>query len=66
MTEPQLDPRWEWIESPTFGGPSEYIRGACRHLTPVEVRATVTDEVVAHLCPDCDHQLPAEWQPTRR
>ncbi|MFF2650377.1 hypothetical protein [Streptomyces sp. NPDC058045] len=55
----ELDPRWEWIEIPNLGGLTEYIRGACRHLHTIEVRAAVTDEVVAHLCPDCDTQLPA-------
>lgn len=33
---------------------------ACRHATTVEVRNVVTDELVAHLCPDCGAQLPAE------
>jgi hypothetical protein len=54
-----LDPRWEWIEITTYGYGTEYLRGACRHLTPVEVRSTLTGELLAHLCPDCDTQLPA-------
>lgn len=29
-----------------------------RHAVPVE---TVTGETIAHLCPDCDAQLAAEW-----
>ncbi|MGW2082134.1 hypothetical protein ACWCOW_35340 [Streptomyces sp. NPDC001939] len=33
--------------------------GGCRHLARVEVRSAATDEVLAHLCPDCDAQLPA-------
>lgn len=32
----------------------------CRHAAPVEVRNVITDELVAHLCPDCDAQLPAD------
>lgn len=55
----QLDPRWEWINITTFGGAPEYLRGACRHLTPVEVRSVVDGRLLAHLCPDCDAQLPA-------
>jgi hypothetical protein len=53
------DPRFEWIEIPTMGGPSEWIRGACRHHEPVEVRSVVDGELLAYLCPDCDTQLPA-------
>lgn len=60
---PSLDPRWEWINVSTFGSGPEYVKGACRHLTPAEVRSTITDELLAHLCPDCDAQLPAE-EPT--
>ena len=56
---PTLDPRWEWINVSTHSGGPEYIKGACRHLTPAEVRSTVTGELLAHLCPDCDAQLPA-------
>jgi hypothetical protein len=56
---PPSDPRWEWVETPAVGGPSEWIKGACRHLTPVEVRSAVDGELLAHLCPDCDAQLPA-------
>lgn len=56
---PQLDPRWEWINVTTISGPAEYVKGACRHLTPTEVRSTVTGELLAYLCPDCDAQLPA-------
>ncbi|MFJ2000274.1 hypothetical protein [Streptomyces chartreusis] len=58
-----LDPRWEWINVTTYGGGPEYVKGACRHLTPAEVRSVVTGELLAHLCPDCDAQLPAEWRP---
>ncbi|WP_318205373.1 hypothetical protein [Streptomyces sp. SCL15-4] len=54
-----LDPRWDWVEITTVGYGTEYLRGACRHLTPTEVRSTVTDELLAYLCPDCDAQLPA-------
>lgn len=58
-TGPPADPRWEWINVTTYGGKPEYVKGACRHLTPAEVRSTVTGELLAHLCPDCDAQLPA-------
>jgi hypothetical protein len=58
----ELDPRWEWIELPTVGGPSEWIRGACNHLEPVEVRSTVDGELLALLCTDCDTQFPADWR----
>ena len=57
-TAPTLDPRWKWIDVSTYGGGPEYIKGACRHLTPVEVRSVVDGELLAHLCPDCDEQLP--------
>jgi hypothetical protein len=56
---PVLDPRWEWINISTFDGGPEYIKGACRHLTPAEVLSTVTGELLAYLCPDCDAQLSA-------
>lgn len=58
-----LDPRWEWINISTYGGGPEYVKGGCRHLTPVDVRSIVTDELLARLCPDCDGQLPAEFDP---
>jgi hypothetical protein len=57
-----LDPRWEWIHIPTLGNPNQWIKGECNHLTPVPVVAAITGETVAHLCPDCDTKLPAEWQ----
>lgn len=63
LVGPTLDPRWEWINVTTYGGGPEYVKGACRHLTPVEVRSTVTGELLAHLCPDCDAQLPAAERP---
>lgn len=53
------DPRWEWIHTPEMGNPDLWIRGECKHLTPVPIHAQPTGELVAHLCPDCDHQLPA-------
>lgn len=43
---------------------SELGPTACSHPAPVEVRGTITNEVVAQLCPDCDAQLPAEFDPT--
>jgi hypothetical protein len=62
------DPRFEWVEVTTVGGPEEWIRGRCHHLTPVPVRAHPTGELVARLCPDCDAQLPVPaepvWRPT--
>lgn len=39
--------------------------GGCRHPAAVPVHAQPTDELVAHLCPDCDRQLPADWSPLR-
>jgi hypothetical protein len=56
---PKLDPRWEWIDITSMDGRPEYVKGACRHLTPAEVCSVVTGELLAHLCPDCDAQLPA-------
>ncbi|MFF5404602.1 hypothetical protein ACFY8K_16825 [Streptomyces misionensis] len=56
---PARDARWEWIDVTGLDGRPEYVRGACRHLTPAEVRSVVTDELLAYLCPDCDAQLPA-------
>lgn len=56
------DPRFEWVETLTPDGRSEFIRGACNHLEPVEVRSTVDGELLAYLCPDCDTQLPANWK----
>jgi hypothetical protein len=38
----------------------------CMHPAPVPVYAQPTDELVAHLCPACDAQLPADWPPVRR
>jgi len=58
-----LDPRWEWIDVGTYNNPDQWIKGECNHLAPVPVRAEPTGELVAHLCPDCNTQLPAEWQP---
>ena len=58
-----LDPRWEWVEFRSFGGrESTYIKARCNHLTPVPVDSIVDGEIVAHLCLDCDAQLPAEWK----
>jgi hypothetical protein len=57
MSQPDLDPRWDWIEIPKFGKREpDYIRGACRHteLIPVE---SVSGEVVAKLCLTCDQQF---------
>ncbi|MFD7615746.1 hypothetical protein [Streptomyces sp. NPDC059802] len=59
----ELDPRWEWIDVGTYGNPDQWIKGECNHLTPDPVHAQPTDELVAHLCPDCNTQLPAEWYP---
>ncbi|MEU7338730.1 hypothetical protein [Streptomyces sp. NPDC007074] len=65
MPEPD-DPRFEWIWTPEVGGnEDQWIRGRCKHLTPLPVHAYPTDELVAHLCPDCDAQLPADWAPLR-
>lgn len=56
----ELDPRWEWIDVSTWDMPDQWMKGECLHLTPVPVHAQPTGELVAHLCPDCDTQLPAE------
>lgn len=40
--------------------------GGCRHPAPVPVHAQPFDELVAHLCPDCDAQLPADWPSSRQ
>lgn len=37
----------------------------CIHVGAIPVHAYPTDELVAHLCPDCDAQLPVEWKPLR-
>ncbi|WP_371634465.1 hypothetical protein OG693_39060 (plasmid) [Streptomyces sp. NBC_01259] len=58
-----LDPRWEWVDISDFANPDLWVRGECNHLTPEPVHAEPTGELVAHLCPDCNAQLPAEWQP---
>jgi hypothetical protein len=58
------DPRFEWVECLTVGGLSEWIRGACNHLEPVEVRGVVDGDLLAFLCPDCDTQLPVHWKGT--
>lgn len=51
------DERWEWVEvrRPVDREPT-YIKGRCNHLTPIPVES-LTGEVVARLCPDCDAQL---------
>lgn len=54
------DPRYEWTEIRTLAGHSRWVRGPCRHLLAVPVESG--GETVAHLCPDCDAQLPAEWE----
>lgn len=59
------DPRFDWIWTPDAGNEDQWIRGRCNHLTPIPVHAQPTGELVAHLCPDCDAQLPAEWSPIR-
>jgi hypothetical protein len=58
-----LDPRWQWIRTPTHDNWDDWTRGECNHLTPVPVHAHPTGDLVAHLCPDCDTQLPAGRRP---
>lgn len=53
------DPRFEWVQVLDAGGRTEWVRGACNHLEPVEVRGVVDGELLAFLCTDCDTQLPA-------
>lgn len=64
MTTGPDDPRCEWVQTLRFDGREEWIKGACNHLTPVAVENTITGEVVAWLCTDCDQQLPAHWRTT--
>ncbi|KIF66273.1 hypothetical protein HY68_36830 [Streptomyces sp. AcH 505] len=59
------DPRFEWIHVPEVGNEDQWVKGSCNHLAPVPVHAEVTGELVAHLCPDCDAQLPAELSSVR-
>jgi hypothetical protein len=57
MSDPELDPRWDWVEVPRFGDPGPaYIKGKCRHLELVPIES-VTGEVVAKLCLTCDRQF---------
>jgi hypothetical protein len=58
------DPRWEWIETSTLDQPDQWTRGRCNHLNavPVQQDAALGGETVAHLCIDCDTQLPADWR----
>lgn len=58
------DPRWEWINVGTVEDPDQWVRGRCNHLNtvPVQQAKTLGGAVVAHLCTDCDTQLPPEWQ----
>lgn len=49
MTGAPYDPRFEWVEVTTAGGPEEWIRGRCHHLTPLPMWAYATDELVARL-----------------
>lgn len=54
----ELDPRFEWVVVKSFDGHEEYLKVGCHHLNVVTVES-VTGEVVAQLCIDCDEQLPA-------
>jgi hypothetical protein len=60
-----LDPRWEWYEDRRLCDPAPtYVKGACNHLEAVPVESHIDPTVVlAHLCLNCDQQLPAEWKP---
>ncbi len=44
------------LHSTASGSPDSQT---CRHPAAVEVRSSVTGELLARLCPDCDSQLPA-------
>jgi hypothetical protein len=57
------DPRFEWINVPEYGNEDQWIRGRCKHLTPIPVEAYPTGELVARLCPDCNAQLPVSEPP---
>jgi hypothetical protein len=54
------DPRWEWVNVGTYGEPDLWVKGRCNHLNtvPVEQAEVLGGETVAHLCKDCDAQLP--------
>jgi len=52
---------WDCTEIRTHDGRVVRVLKTCRHDDTVPVRAAVSDELVARLCPDCDQQFPAEW-----
>lgn len=58
MTERLLDPRWEWEDIYVGDQYVKSVKIQCNHLTPVPVESG--GEVVSHLCPDCDAQLPPD------
>lgn len=61
-TQPPDDDRWEWVQIGTWDNPNQWIKGACRHKTPVPVDAYPTGELVAWLCPDCGGTFdPDRW-----
>lgn len=55
------DDRWDWVNVGTLADPDQWIKGACKHLTPLPVVTADaldgTKILVAWLCPDCDGQF---------
>ncbi len=60
----ERDPRWEWIECPSLGMPTRWVKGECRHLDVVPVNVLSAYEIppllVAWLCLTCDRQFGPE------
>lgn len=54
------EPEFDTTELHTFGRGTRYLR-RCLHANALPVVSC--DETVAHLCIDCDVQLPAWWKP---
>lgn len=53
-------PKYEWIELSFLGSiESQYVRGRCLHDDVVEVRNLITDELLRHLCKDCNTAMDA-------
>lgn len=42
--------------------PIAWVPEPCRHRVTTPVDESLTGAIVAHLCLDCDAQLPADWR----
>ena len=63
MSQPDLDPRWEWVNVQALGERDPvYIKATCNHLVIIPVTDTDGTEV-AQLCTTCDAQFPPSQQP---